>query len=158
MIRLATHILLIAAMLTCPFVCRQGLCGCAGAEMVSDLDCPQDIPQSSDIPPCCRKHASGCSGEAPASLPVGTSDDTQQRPCDEPCDDWQCICGGAILKHSFDLDRLFRIGPAFDSHLRASATNEYCGTGQHPLLEFLRADGLVNSGRDICSMHMSFLC
>ena len=130
------HNLLIAAILGWPFVCNQGLCDCT---------------KQSDTPACCDDCDSRCpQPTTPVEAPNG--------PCDGPCEDCQCICGGAIFEDFSQHERLLQFAAELDSFLCGNVSADSFHVNRLLAPDPVPDDGRVASGRMICCRHMTFLC
>lgn len=132
-------ILLVAAMLACPYRCRQ--VGSACSEEVAAPACCEHC--------ACRQQRSDTQSPQAPHLPH-----------DGPCDDCQCICGGAIVKDSTEYEVLLHFAFMVDLHPNLS---EALSAGLldpigHPPPDRLPDDHAAPSGRDLCCLHMTFLC
>lgn len=94
------HILLIASLLGCPLWCQQGVYACDGCAAVA-ADCC-DSTKSCELEAGCHDPAAD---RGDAEAPGHSSND--------PCDNCQCICGGAILANA-DLDLAANVAPAWE--------------------------------------------
>jgi len=134
------HILLIAAILACPFKCMLGMCCCV---------------QQADTAACCEK----CQSQRGESeVPKSGSDDSPNSPGHGPCDKCQGICGGAVLDNSSQRDALLRVASTFESLPGMDYPAESFTVDWQLLTKFLSDDGGTLSGRALCCLHMSFLC
>jgi len=147
MARRVLHLLLIAAIIACPIGCRPGLCA-----LGDGCGLPHDF-----VAECGHSCDGGHSHEHSDHQPLPPRDDD---PCDhKPCQDsCQCICGGAILPGSAELDVVLLLTPSFDSMatvgdiLDSLATHRLCPNQTAP------DDDAAPSGRAIRCMHCSLLC
>ncbi len=131
---------LIATIIACPLLCRNGLCqGCCAAEQSSQLICPVH-------------------GTAHCCCPTTSHDGDGQRPCDDgPCkSSCQGVCGGAVIEKSNDFPvaadawflPLSDTSPCLASLLAARQSRA----------DECRFDCSTTPGRSIRTLHMSFLC
>ena len=127
------QILLTGSILACPFMCEQGISGCA---------------EQVETPACCG----GC---APRSPEPATGETPVQ-----PCDDCQCICGGAIFNVSsqYELLRQFAFAAELYSFLGESVPAASPFFDRQLAPDRFPDDRLAESGRSIRCRHMSFLC
>jgi hypothetical protein len=136
------HILLIGIVLACPFLCRQGLCDCSDESCETPVDC------------CKGCHSSKCHEDTPLQ------DDERfpNNPDPAPCDDCQCLCGGAIRSNDTEFSRLCFAESAVDS-----LSGVACVMGRPQLRQaipsqFSGDDGDGNTGRRLREQMMSMLC
>ena len=142
------HILLIAMLLICPTVCGQGMCRCAlGGDAVSDRD---DAPETCANRQCgdtCRQNSQP---REPVPAPV--------QPCQDPCEDCQCICGGATVEEAPQVLLLLTlVQPPDVWTIDASAEFPSPWPYAFAVPGMDEASGAL-SGRSIRCRHMSFLC
>lgn len=142
------HILLIAMLVVCPTVCGQGLCRCAqGGDAVSDRDGAPKTCANRQCGDTCRQKSQP---REPVPAPV--------QPCQEPCEDCQCICGGATVEEAPQVLLLLTLVQPLDVWM-IDASVGFPMLLRHafavPGLD--EAPGAL-SGRSICCRHMSFLC
>lgn len=136
-------ILLMATILACPLVCGQGACPCV------------EHADQTESPACCEKCDGSCTAD---ESQAEEQNEHPQPPCDGPCDDCQCICGGAIFKDSSHFALLLQFAAeidAFSCETLPAGLNAV--DGRSPADPF-PDDRRVSSGRVVCSLHMSFLC
>jgi len=134
-------IAMIAAILVCPLLCRNGHCQgcCAGKQSVSSI-CPVSAAGNG----CCRNTS---------------RDGEDQRPCDGAPGTSGCqgVCGGAVLEKPNSLPEptemrfryVFNARPSLPASLLA-----HCQA--HTLVRSF--DGSMTPGRYIRTLYMSFLC
>ncbi len=142
MIRKVLHLLLITAIIVCPNLCRPGLCALAGGYS-APCDC---------LAECEHRCDEGDSREHPDHQPLPPSD---HDPCEGRC---QCICGGAILSDSAELDFVLLLAPAFDSMANVGEIHDSLTTHRPRPDQTAPDDDGAPSGRAIRCLHSSLLC
>jgi len=142
MARKLLHLLLITAIFLCPITCGPGLCSSAG-----QCSLPHD---------CACECGHPCDEEGPNEHP----DQCPLSPCDhDPCQDCcQCICGGAILPDSVELDVVLLLTPSFDSMATSGGIHDLLATHRPRPDQTAPDDDGAPSGRAIRCLHSSFLC
>ena len=152
MIRTVIHLLLVAAIAFCPTVCGPGLCASSGQWSV-----PCD-----DLAECKHSCDEEDSHEHPDHHPSSPSD---HAPCDgAPCEHapcnggCQCICGGATVSDSAELDTLLRLPPSPDLMVAPAGEADLRATHRPGPDHTAPGDDSAPSGRAIRCMHCSLLC
>lgn len=175
MARKLLHLLLVTAIVVCPIGCRPGLCaladGCsvprdsfAGCEHPCDEEGPHEHPGHHPLPPCSHSscdHNSVDEQGAYEHLEHHPFPPTDRAPCDHnPCEGrCQCICGGAILSSSAELDFELLLIPAPDSMAAWCGIHDSLAThGLGPEQTAPDDDDGALSGRAIRCLHSSLLC
>jgi hypothetical protein len=143
MIQRGANLLLALVILGCPLICR------AGAPC-----CPQPR-QATHGCPCC--HATAGADLRPAPLSGDSHRSDRGKPGGGPMHGCQCVCGGAVpaklvLIAPVPVAPLFPLVPA-DA---ANTCGALASTGAPHDAE--RDAGSWRSGRELCCLHMSFLC
>ena len=139
-------LILIAAILACPFACGWGIVPCCGWEKSASVRCPVhggkchcDLDEVANNDEC----------EGEKNCPH--QDFPEDAPCDHdhPC---QGVCGGAVFEKPFD--------PQFDGGVALILLVVLDWSDQHRPIEsnrlFNQSDPV--SGRTLRTLHMSYLC
>lgn len=136
---------LIAAIVACPLLCRNGYCeGCCAVEKTAPSICP-----AGGTGDCCY----------PTASEKDTSRDGEsRRPCDDDSGESGCqgVCGGAVLDKPSSLPAPAEL--AFLEEFTANSTPSLPGLAdrQTPAVES-RCDCSMNPGRYIRTLHSSRL-
>jgi hypothetical protein len=142
MIARGLHTLLMATVLSCPFLCGSGLCVCDDESCDAPVDC------------CHHCDASGCNEE----LPLGNDDRFPDDPHHPPCEDCQCLCGGAIRSSDIEHDHLHYGASAVDCLTGSAHTTGRSQFDRTIPGQCASVDGHGNSGRTLRERIMSMLC
>jgi len=136
---------LVAAIIACPLLCRNGQClGCCEEEQVTGSICPAGGTGDG----CC-----------PTTSRDGTSGDGEgQRPCDDDSGESGCqgVCGGAVLEKPNRLPEPAEMPFLNDFHASPTPFASPLADRQSHSVES-RFDCSMNLGRYIRTLHMSLL-
>ena len=142
MVAILLQLLLIVALVLCPFRCQTELWRCAEQSGESDVSKPAQC--------CCSTCGQSDSHREGSESPAPDSGD----PCDGSC---QCICAGAVFDKSELSGLVNGLHMAICVEREASALPVAMQVRPHTWASPPAASGL-NTGRALCTLHCSFLC